>query len=282
MAALPGSEPPPMATEDPEAAERERKLAEQRQMRGAPVLVGIGNRPALAADGLAPAPFAPPTAGEGSEMQSQDSKRRFASQADNGPNVSAHRVEVAPSPWTISAGSIIAASLVTGLNSDLPGLVIAQVTEDARDSVTGRTVLIPQGARVIGEYDSVVAFGQKRALLKWQRILFPDGSSIRLDNLPAADPSGYAGLEDKVDFHEWQLLKGIALSTLLGVGTELSISGESDLVRALRESAQQNAANAGQQITSKNLNVQPTLKVRPGASLRVIVHRDIILKPWRR
>src|SRR3546814_5878405 len=97
------------------------------------------------------------------------------------------------SPNTLVAGSVIAASLITGLNSDLPGLVTAQVTQNVYDSATGRTLLVPQGARLIGSYDSVVAFGQKRALVVWQRIVLPDGSSLRIDNAPATDPSGFAG-----------------------------------------------------------------------------------------
>jgi type IV secretion system protein VirB10 len=156
------------------------------------------------------------------------------------------------------------------------------VTQNVSDSATGRTVLIPQGARLIGSYDSAVNYGQRRALLVWRRIVFPDGSSVQLDNMPAADSAGFAGLEDKVDSHGWQLLKGIALSTLLGVGTQLGLgSSESDLVRAVRESAQQNAAQAGDQITSRNLDVEPTLKVRPGWPVRALVHKDLILQPWR-
>ena len=193
-----------------------------------------------------------------------------------------HLLVTAPSPWTLSAGTTIPASLITGLNSDLPGIVLAQVTEQVRDSATGTAVLIPQGSRLIGSYDSMVAFGQKRALVVWQRILFPDGSSVRLDNVPATDAAGHAGLEDKVNFHEWRLLKGIALSSLLGVSGELSFGGDDrDLVRALRESAQQNGARAGEQIVSRNLDVQPTLTVRPGWPVRAILHKDLVLRPWR-
>ena len=142
---------------------------------------------------------------------------------DRTSDVNPHALVEAPSPYTLMAGSIISASLITGLNSDLPGLVTAQVTENAYDSVTGHILLIPQGSRLIGSYDSVVAFGQKRALLVWQRIILPDGASVRIDNVPATDTAGYAGLSDKVDVHTWQLLKGVALSTLLGCGhaTEL-------------------------------------------------------------
>jgi type IV secretion system protein VirB10 len=159
-------------------------------------------------------------------------------------------------------------------------MVTAQVTERVYDSPTGRILLIPQGARLVGSYDSVVAFGQKRALVVWQRIIMPDGSSLQLDNMPATDPSGYAGLEDKVDFHTWQLIKGVALSTLLGVGAQLQFSGESDLVQAFRESSQQNVSRAGDQLTSRNLQVQPTITIRPGAPVRLVVHKDVVLKPW--
>lgn len=94
------------------------------------------------------------------------------------------------------------------------------------------------------------------------------------------DPSGYAGLADKVDFHTWRLLKGVAIATLLGVGSELSISGESDFVQAIRESAQSNSARAGDQITQRNLDIPPTITIRPGAPVRVLVTRDLILAPW--
>jgi type IV secretion system protein TrbI len=183
---------------------------------------------------------------------------------------------------TLSAGTIIPASLITGLNSDLPGTVLAQITEPVRDSATGRTILIPQGARLVGSYDSKVGYGQRRALLVWQRIVMPDGSSVALDNLPATDLSGHAGLEDRVDVHAWRLLKGVVLSTLLGVGSELSLGrSESDLVRAVRESAQQSGARAGDQITARNLEVAPTLRVRPGWPVRAILHKDLVLRPWR-
>lgn len=187
----------------------------------------------------------------------------------------------AASQWTLAAGTLIPASLITGLDSDLPGMVLAQVTQNVRDSATGRTILVPQGARLVGKYDSAVAYGQRRALLVWTEIVMPDGSSVRLDNMPATDSAGYSGIADRVDSRTWQLAKGIALSTLLGVGTELGLgSGESAIVRAIRESAQQNSARAGDQITSRNLEVQPTIRVRPGWPVRAIVNRALVLQPW--
>jgi type IV secretion system protein TrbI len=282
-------------TADPAAqaaeAERQRLIAEQQAVRAASVMVqrtgGIGqitdsppqpvtNDVATSVGGGTPA------AAGSADPNGQQHKLSFLSNQEDRTNINAHSLTPAPSPWTLAAGTVISASLITGLNSDLPGFVTAQVTENARDSVTGKTILIPQGSRLIGKYDSVVAFGQRRALVVWQRIILPDGSSINIDNMPATDTAGYAGLADKVDVHSWQLLKGIGLSTLLGVGTQLSFgSSESDLVRAVRESAQQNGDRVGQQITAKALDIQPSITVRPGWPLRVVVHKDIILQPWQ-
>lgn len=263
-------------------AERQRRAAERRQVREAPLLVqttGSGARltssdqSQLADEAISSTlPAVPPPA---------STRQQLGTGAAAGPT-SGHALMPAFSPWQLSAGSVIAASLITGLNSDLPGVAVAQVTENVFDSASGRTLLIPQGSRLIGRYDSSVSFGQSRALLVWQRIVLPDGSSLQLDDLPAADAAGYSGVRDKVDFHSWRLLKGVVLSTLLGVGTELSLgSSESDLVGALRESTQRNAAQDGQQITAKNLAVQPTITVRPGWPVRVIVQKDLVLRPWR-
>ena len=273
-----------------EAAERERQLAELKAARESGLL--IQSRQVAAAAARAPAtslsaPDSPqpsppkPALDPTNDPNAQGRKEAFVGNLDPRSDVNPHVLMPPPSPYTLSAGSVISASLITGLRSDLPGLVTAQVTENTYDSATGRILLIPQGARLIGNYDSVVAFGQSRALIVWQRIVMSDGSSLRIDNVPATDPSGYAGLSDKVDFHTWALLKGVAISTLLGVGANLTFTGESDLVQAIRESTQQNVSRAGDQITSRNLAVQPTITIRPGAPVRLIVHRDLILAPWR-
>ena len=212
----------------------------------------------------------------------QGRKLNFLDQGVDADIYNPHALQDPASPYQVMAGTVIAASLITGINSDLPGRVIAQVTENVYDTVTGHHLLIPQGARVIGTYDSVVAFGQERALVVWQRIIMPDGSSVVIENLPATDTAGYAGLEDEVDFHTWRLVKGIVLSTLLGVGTEFTFGEEeSDLVRALRGSTQDSANQVGQRITERNLNIQPTITVRPGWPLRIIVNKDMVLRPYR-
>ncbi|WP_334016959.1 TrbI/VirB10 family protein [Sphingomonas aurantiaca] len=271
------------------ATEQDRRISELRAARESGVLLQAGNRPV--SSGTAQVPQAGPgiPAADGSKLaidadrdpNAQQRKADFVASPDKGSDINSHQLALATSPNMLSAGSVIAASLITGLRSDLPGLVTAQVTERVYDSATGSILLVPQGARLIGSYDSVVAFGQRRALIVWQRIILPDGSSVRLDNVPATDPSGYAGLADKVDFHTWSLLKGVAISTLLGVGANVTFSGESDFVQAIRESTQQNASRAGDQITSRNLQIQPTITIRPGAPVRLVVHRDLILAPWK-
>ncbi|ATE65665.1 TrbI/VirB10 family protein [Rhizorhabdus dicambivorans] len=270
------------------AQEPERRLAELKAARESGVLVQGRSAPpptaetdAAAVPAPAPTGAASPTLDPDRDPNAQGRKAQFVGTLDQSGDVNPHALTAAPSPYLLSAGSVISASLITGLRSDLPGLVTAQVTSPVFDSPTGRILLIPQGSRLIGSYDSVVAFGQKRALVVWQRIMFPDGSSLRIDNVPATDASGYAGLQDKVDFHTWALLKGVALSTLLGVGSQLTVSGESDLVQAIRESTQQNVSRAGDQLTSRNLNIQPTIAIRPGATVRLVVHKDLILAPWR-
>lgn len=271
------------------AAERERERAAIRAAREAPLLFGTQISVGAGPPSGSPDPTETVTAGQSNDARGapaaadpngQDRKARFVSALDPRGPVNPHALTPPVSPHVLSAGSVIAANLITGLRSDLPGLVTAQVSERVYDSATGRTLLIPQGARLIGSYDSVVAFGQRRALVVWQRLILPDGRSLAIDNVPATDPAGFAGLADKVDFHTWSLLKGIALSTLLGVGAELVYSSDSDLVEAIRASTQSNVARAGDQITSRNLDVQPTITVRPGASVRLVVHKDLILAPW--
>jgi type IV secretion system protein VirB10 len=266
-------------------AERDRRDAEVKSARESGLLFrSEGGPPSAQVVAATPASTAGP---EGAKIaidserdpNAQQRKADFVGARDKEGDINPHVLAPLRSPYMLLAGSIIAASLITGLRSDLPGLVTAQVTERVYDSATGRILLIPQGTRLIGSYDSVVAFGQRRALVVWQRIIMPDGKSLQIDNVPATDPSGYAGLADKVDFHTWTLLKGVAMSTLLGVGTSLTATGESDLVQAIRESTQQNVSRAGDQLTSRNLQIQPTITVRPGAPVRLVVHRDLILTP---
>jgi type IV secretion system protein TrbI len=187
----------------------------------------------------------------------------------------------------LMAGTIILAALMTGINSDLPGEIEAQVTSPVYDTVTGRLLLIPQGARLLGQYDSQIAYGQRRVLLAWTRLILPDGSSIVLDRLPGVDTTGQAGLEDQVDWHLGRVASGAALSTVLGVAAALAepnqvaTSGSGVVIIAGKQSLQDSLNQVGQEITRRNLDVQPTLQIRPGFPLRVIVNKDLVLRPYQ-
>ena len=226
----------------------------------------------LASLGLAPQPATP---------SAQDRQLAFLNQTPDKRTVSPDRVAAPASKNVLQAGAVIAAALITGIRSDLPGQITAQVTENIYDSPTGKILLVPQGTRVIGQYDSGVGFGQRRILLVWNRLIFPNGRSIVLERQPGADAEGYAGLEDGVDYHWGELFKAAALSTILSIGAEAGSSGQdSDIVRALRQGASNSVSQTGQQIVQRQLNIAPTLTIRPGLPVRVIVTRDLVLEPY--
>ncbi|RWL93231.1 MAG: TrbI/VirB10 family protein [Mesorhizobium sp.] len=224
-------------------------------------------------------PTPPVDAGSGQNMQ--DRKTTFLTASTDTRTVSPDRLQAKTSPYVVQAGSVIPAALITGIRSDLPGQITAQVTEAVYDSPTGKFLLIPQGAKLIGQYDSSVAFGQSRVLLVWTRLIMPDGKSIVLEREAGADTGGYAGLEDEVDNHWGMLFKAAVLSTLLSVGAEAGTSqDENNLVQAIRSGASNSISQTGQQIIQRQLNIQPTLTIRPGFPVRVIVTRDLVLAPY--
>ena len=283
---------PPVGTTPPQSpelaalqrAEQEREAARQRleqerdSAREARVFFGGGGGggPAtaaltLGADSAAPPPPAIP--------QQNDSRRAFLDRASDRRTASPDRLTAPANTHILQAGSIIPAALITGIRSDLPGQITAQVTQNVYDSPTGRILLIPQGSRLIGDYDADVAFGQSRVLLAWNRLILPDGRSVVLERQPGADPRGFAGLQDSTDYHWGGVLKAALVSTVLGVGAELGSGDNNNLVRALRRGSQDSINRAGEQIVSRELNVRPTLTIRPGFQVRVIVTRDLILSP---
>lgn len=222
---------------------------------------------------------------EGTGQSGQERKLAFVNASVDRRTVSPDRVTRPASPYIVQAGTVIPGALITGIRSDLPGQITAQVTENVFDSPTGRLLLVPQGARLIGVYDSQVVFGQSRVLLVWTRLIMPNGRSIVLERQPGADAAGYAGLEDEVDNHWGELLKAAALSTLLAVGTELGAgsdnnSNDSAILQALRHGAGESLNQTGQQVVRRSLNIQPTLTIRPGFPVRVIVNRDLVLEPY--
>lgn len=269
---------------DPSA---QRRLQEQEAARTSKLFTQSGTRPsASAAPSTGSVRPASPTIGDlglappAATPSAEDRQKAFLNAAVDRRTVSAERVQPPASPNILQAGSVIPAALITGIRSDLPGQITAQVTESVHDSPTGRILLVPQGTRLIGEYDNAVTFGQRRVLLVWARMIFPNGRSIVLERQPGADAEGYAGLEDGVDYHWWDIAKAAGLSTLLSVGAELAVDDDDRLLRAIRDGAQETFNDAGQQIVRRQLNIAPTLTIRPGFPVRVIVTRDLVLEPY--
>jgi len=274
--------PPVVPTPGVDEAEQ-RRLAEEEAARlstvffqsrqGSTGAAAPGTMPGLAGLDLGGIGAQPTTA--------QDRQLAFLNGAADRRTVTSDRVTPPASPFVLQAGAVISAALITGIRSDLPGQITAQVTENIYDSPTGSILLVPQGTRLIGQYDNSVQFGQRRVLLVWNRLILPNGRSMVLERQPGADPQGFAGLEDGVDYHWWDLAKAAALSTLLGVGAELATDDNDRLIRAIRDGAQDTINQAGQQIVQRQLQVAPTLTIRPGFPVRVIVTRDLVLEPYR-
>ncbi len=210
----------------------ERRLAEAESARTSRVFFQTEARtaspPGTSTPGLTGLDLAGLT-GQPGQQTAQDKQLAFLNAPVDRRTTSADRVTAPASPFVLQAGAVIPAALITGIRSDLPGQITAQVTEPVYDSPTGRILLVPQGTRIIGQYDNNVQFGQRRVLLIWNRLIFPNGRSIVLERQPGADSQGYAGLEDGVDYHWGELFKAALLSTILSVGSEAGYSGnESD------------------------------------------------------
>lgn len=267
--------PPSIAMPTVDEAEQRRR-AEEEAARTSRVF--FQSEPVVAAEQSANMP-APVSGSDDAGQNAQDRQVAFLNAAVDRRTLSPDRVQAPASPYVLQAGAVIPAALITGIRSDLPGQVTAQVTENVYDSPTGRSLLIPQGTRVIGQYDNGVGFGQRRVLLVWSRLIFPNGGSIVLERQPGADAQGYAGLEDGVDYHWGELFKAAALSTILSVAAEAGSSGrENDIVQALRSGASDSVSQVGQQIVGRQLNIAPTLTIRPGFPVRVLVTRDLTLE----
>ncbi|MDE5464864.1 TrbI/VirB10 family protein [Bradyrhizobium sp. CSS354] len=268
-------------------AEQQRVNRESEAARTSKVFASTSVRAQAPVTSASEAPSnAAPSSDEAFAQNGQDRKLAFVSASVDRRTTSPDRLARPVSPFVVQAGTVIPAALITGIRSDLPGQITAQVTEAVYDSPTGRARLIPQGARLIGTYDSQVAFGQSRVLLVWTRLIMPNGRSIVLERQPGADGAGYSGLEDEVDNHWKELMGAAALSTLLAVGTEVNSGSDtgttnSDLIAALRRGAGDSMNQTGQQVVRRNLNIQPTLTIRPGFPVRVIVNRDLVLEPYR-
>ncbi|WP_454710787.1 TrbI/VirB10 family protein [Cupriavidus nantongensis] len=300
------SQPPTVASYSPPgqdaAAERDALRKEAEAAAGSSVFFRSGNQRATAApaqtasfgpaSGLAgfdphaagPASTAAQPADPTAAQNRQDQKEAFQ-KAGTTETRNSGNLALPASPYQVMAGTVIAAALVTGIKSDLPGNVIGTVTEPVYDTATGRYLLIPQGSRIFGKYNSQVSYGQSRVQVVWNRIILPDTSSLTLDNLAGTDPAGYAGLEDSVNWHWDRIFAGAALTTLQGVGAELAAPENRQdgdrVIIAGRDSLQDSVNQVGQEMTRRNLNIQPTLTERPGLPVRIIVNRDLVLQPYQ-
>lgn len=273
------------STADPEEQRRLQELEAARLSRlFAEAKTTIGDQPqsspVVAPVLSGPGSFFPASATDTSP-DATDRRQAFLDEPVDRRTTSVDRLTDPPSPYVVQVGAVIPAALVTGLRSDLPGQITAQVTSNVYDSPTGRFLLIPQGARLIGEYDSRVAFGQSRVLLAWTRLILPNGRSIVLERQPGADEAGYAGLEDGVSNHWGRLFMAAGLATVLNIGVELGADDDDDIARAIREGTQDTIGRAGDEIVRRQTSIPPTLTIRPGFPVRVIVTRDLILEPYR-
>ncbi len=203
-------------------------------------------------------------------------------------NTLAARREEPQSIYEVKAGTIIPAVMIGGASSDLPGLLLGQVTENVYDTATGRFILIPQGAKLIGVYDNAITTGQERVLAAWTRIIYPDGSSLDLGKMPGADESGYSGFHDQVDNHLWKTFGNALLLSAFSSGVQLS-QGQGNSQTSGLTAQQTIAAALGQQLgelgmemARRNMQVQPTLEIRPGYRFTIMVTKDLVLRPWVR
>jgi len=192
-----------------------------------------------------------------------------------------NRVVPQQSAFELKRGSVIPATLITGINSDLPGRITAQVSQNVYDSATGHRLLIPQGTKLFGRYDSKVSFGQSRVLVVWTDIIFPNGSTLQIGGMAGTDAQGYGGFHDKVNNHYWRTFGSAALIALIGTGIDASLPESSTLATqetasdAARRNFAESFGRVAEQTISRNLNVQPTLEIRPGYKFNVLVDQDI-------
>jgi type IV secretion system protein VirB10 len=220
--------------------------------------------------------------GQNADQNGQTSKEDFFNQDIKDLGYLPNRVVPQFSPYELKRGSVIPATLITGLSSDLPGRIIAQVSQNVYDSATGYRLLIPQGAKLFGRYDSKVSFGQERVLVVWTDLIFPDGATLQIGGMAGADSQGYGGFKDKVDRHLWRTFGSAALVALIGTGIDMSMPQSSTLATqdTASDAARRNFADSfgrvAEETISKNLNVQPTIQIRPGYKFNVLVDQDIV------
>jgi len=238
-------------------------------------------------DGYIDAPTYTPASGPDAYNPAADKdKEAFFERADVKQWISPHTREAGRS-FELKTGAVIPGVMVSGINSDLPGHLIAQVSQSVFDTATGRDLLLPQGSKLFGVYDSRVVYGQERVLIAWNRVVFPDGSSVTLGAMPGTDISGYSGYKDKVNNHYLKIFGSAFMMSLISGGMSYAVdqvsnnSSDSNSTTVQDEMAAALANQLGQttlQLLQKNLNIKPTLEIRPGYQFNIIVTKDMIFR----
>ena len=217
------------------------------------------------------------------DQNKQLSKQAFLRQKVDVETFSGYFIQDRLSDYQVFAGTVIPGLMITGVDSDLPGMIIGQVAENVYDTATGAYLLIPQGTKIIGRYDSQTTFGQSRVLVVWNRLIFPNGKSVLLGNMSGADREGYSGFHDKVRSHYgraiWSAIIGAAATGGVAAATSSGSNDTSWGAEAGREAAK-NISSSVNSITQKNLNIQPTLRIRPGYMFQIVVDKDLVLEPY--
>lgn len=259
----------PAVSEQADASQNQQVATLQRLPNGQLVL---GGGDALGADGTS------------SDPNLQGRKESFFAKETESSYLP-YRKEAARSPFEVKEGSVIPGVMISGINSDLPGQIIAQVSQNVFDSVSGKHLLIPQGTKIVGSYDSYVAVGQDSAMVAWRRLIFPDGMSIELANMPGADQGGYAGFRDQVNNHYFRIFGGAVMMSFLGAGFQLSqprphgeYPSNQEIVAA---EVSRNISQVGIELARRDMRIQPTIEIRPGYKFNIMVRRDMILEPYQ-
>ncbi len=215
------------------------------------------------------------------QQNMQNEKRDFLTNTKQNKFYNSYNEENPISKYEVMAGTFIPATLITGINSDLPSNSVAIVRENVYDSVTGNFILIPKGTKIIGTYDSGVSFGQDRLLIIWQRLIFPNGKYIGLDNMSGVDLSGYAGFTGKVNNHFMKLLQAVVLSSAMGAGSAIvTDNGEDDWRTEAGKGAGQVILDFGNKMGEKIINRQPTIEIPQGYRFNITVQSDLVLSPY--
>ncbi|MEJ5074849.1 TrbI/VirB10 family protein [Enterobacter ludwigii] len=214
----------------------------------------------------------------------QDVKMDFAKQEHSNTYLNKGR-EAPLSPYELKVGTLIPATMISGLNSDLPGQIIASVSQNVYDSATGGHLLIPQGSKLYGMYDSQIAYGQDRVLVAWTRVNYPDGTTLELKGMGAIDAAGYAGFADQVDHHYWKIFGNAFVLGMITGATEAGVSdGNSDdtsTAEAVNNGVAEQFSETGSTLIEKNLDVQPTITIRSGYKFNIMLNKDAVLAPYQ-